>query len=112
MVEHTHRQPMQFICIFPTHGLGPKYLIRLVKGPVVQVDDAQLLAQGLGELGASLDIPLEGAKWLVCLRIGLDRRLVQVLKPKLAKLGIGSRRGVRKRRRCARLLVGIGAGGR
>lgn len=102
MVEHTHRQAVDLVgVLLPAHDGRPKDLAGGVKGAVVEVDDAQVVAQGFGEVRVVLEVELEGAKGLVELGIGLDGRLVH-LEPGIAKAGLGLD-GLSWRRRRRRL---------
>lgn len=89
MVEHANRQAVDLFCIrLPAHNGGSKDLASEIKGTVVEIDDAEVLAQGLREVKLVLLLKLEGAKGLVELCTGLDGGLVH-LEPHIAEAGLG-----------------------
>lgn len=88
MVEHANRQAVDlFSILLPAHNGGSKDLAGEIKGTVVEIDDAKVLAQRLGEMSFVDLFELEGAKGLVEWRIGLDGRLMR-LEPHIAEAGL------------------------
>lgn len=88
MVEHANRQAVDLLCILvPAHNSGSKDLTGEIKGTVVEIDDAEVLAQGLWEVNLVVLLELEGAKGLVEWCIRLDGRLVH-LEPHIAEAGL------------------------
>lgn len=89
MVEHADRQAVDlFGILLPAHNGRSKDLAGDVKGTVVEVDDAEILAEGLREVRFVLEIELEGSIGLVEAGVGLDGRLVH-LEPGIAEAGVG-----------------------
>lgn len=89
MVEHTNRQAVDlFGILLPAHNGRSKDLAGDIKGTVVEIDDAEVFAQGLGKVSLVLLVKLEGAKGLVEGRIGLDGGLVH-LEPHIAEGRVG-----------------------
>lgn len=88
VVEHANRQAVDlFSILVPAHNSGPKDLAGDIKGPVVEINDAEVLAQGLWEVDLVLLLELEGAKGLVEWCVRLDGRLVH-LEPHIAEAGL------------------------
>lgn len=77
-----------FGVLLPAHDIGSKDLVRRIKGAVVEVDDAEIFAEGFREVNVVLEIELEGAIGLVEFGVGLDGRLVD-LEPDIAEAGVG-----------------------
>lgn len=90
VVQNTHRQAVDLFCVrLPTHDIGTEDLVGRIKGAVIEIDDAQVVAEGLGEVDAMLKVVLEGAERLVEAGVGRDGRLVDV-EPDIAEGGIGN----------------------
>lgn len=88
VVEHANRQTVNlFGVLLPAHDIGSKDLVRRIKGAVVEVDDAEIFAEGLREVNVVLEIELEGAIRLVEAGVGLDGRLVD-FEPDIAEAGV------------------------
>lgn len=88
VVEHADRQAVNlFGVLLPAHDIGSKDLVRRIKGAVVEIDDAEILAEGLREVNVVLEVELEGAIGLVEAGVGLDGRLVD-LEPDIAEAGV------------------------
>lgn len=89
VVEHADRQTVHlFGILLPAHNSRSKDLAGDIKGTVVEIDDAEVLAQRLGKVRLVLLLKLEGAKGLVKGRIGLDGGLVH-LEPHIAESRFG-----------------------
>lgn len=89
VVEHADRQAVDlFGILLPAHNSRSKDLSGDIKGAVVEVDDAEIFAQGLREVSLVLLLKLEGAKGLVEFRIRLDGGLVH-LEPHIAEGRVG-----------------------
>lgn len=89
VVEHADRQAVDlFRILVPAHNSRAKDLAGEIKGAVIEVDDAEVLAHGLREVDVVLLFKLEGAKGLVEWRIRPDGGLVH-LEPHIAEAGLG-----------------------
>lgn len=88
VVEHADRQAVNlFRILLPAHDIGSKDLVRRIKGAVVEVDNAEIFAEGLREVNVVLQVEFEGSIGLVEFGVGFDGRLVD-LEPDIAEAGV------------------------
>lgn len=90
MVQHADRQAVDLVLLGPGHGLRAKDLTLLIKGTVIHLDDAEVLAEGLlvGGLGLLGQLVVEGAVEAVLLVVDLGRGVAEVVEVGLAELGL------------------------
>lgn len=87
MVQDTDGQTVNLGAAVPAHQIGGKDLAGLVEGSVVEINDAQVLAKGLGPLGVGGQLEGERAKGRVHGGSRADRRPHDVLQVVVAQLG-------------------------